>query len=220
MNIDSFKSILKFCETNKVELLAVSKTKPADDIQNLYDAGQRNFGENRVQELLSKKDLLPKDIQWHLIGHLQTNKVKFIAPFIFMIQSVDSVKLLSEINKQAALCNRKINCLLQVYVATEETKFGFDKTEVKSLLNDAAFQAMKNICIKGLMGMASNTTDENQIHAEFNELKILFNDLALLKNENCDFKILSMGMSSDYKIAVEEGSTMIRIGSSLFGNRV
>lgn len=196
-----------------VTLVAVSKTHPVEAIKRLYDEGQRIFGENKVQELISKQPLLPKDIQWHLIGHLQTNKVKYIAPFVSMIHSVDSLKLLREINKQALKANRVIDCLLQVHIAMEETKFGLSETELDEILSSEETRAFQNVRLLGLMGMATNTENETLIRNEFKKLKSLF-DL-----QRSRFSVLSMGMSSDYKIAIEEGSTMIRIGSLLFGGR-
>jgi hypothetical protein len=210
------KIIREFSEKN-VQLIAVSKTKPVEDIKELYDLGQRDFGENYVQELADKQGQLPKDIRWHFIGHLQTNKVKYIAPFIHLIQSVDSLKLLKEINKQAVKHNREIQCLLQVHIADEETKFGFDEHELHEL---DELHELKNICIVGLMGMASLTDDENKIRTEFKKLKNIFDNFAQIQTANCKLQILSMGMSSDHKIAIEEGSTMVRIGSLLFGGRI
>lgn len=203
-----------------VTLVAVSKTKPVSMIQEVYHYGQRDFGENKVQELCEKEPLLPADIRWHLIGHLQTNKVKYIAPFVHLIHSVDSLKLLSEINKQAEKNNRTINCLLQVYIASEETKFGLSAEELFQLLRSPEYAAMKHITVAGLMGMASNTTDTQQVRNEFKSLKRLFEEVKKTFFSNQDtFKELSMGMSGDYLTAIEEGSTMIRVGSSLFGER-
>lgn len=203
-----------------VKLIAVSKTKPASDIQTLYDAGQRSFGENKVQELVEKYEVLPKDIDWHLIGHLQTNKVKYIAPFVHLIHGVDSFKLLKEINKEGVKCNRIIPCLLQFHIAQEETKFGFSFEEAQEMLESNEFVELQNVAIYGVMGMASFTEDENQIHEEF---QTLHNYFQLIKSHyfkfNPDFKEISMGMSGDYKIAMEEGSTMVRVGSSIFGSR-
>ena len=203
-----------------VTLVAVSKTKPVEDITEAYTAGQRVFGENKVQELVGKYEALPKDIQWHLIGHLQSNKVKYIAPFVALIHSVDSLKLLAEINKQALKNERTIDCLLQFHVATEETKFGLNLTEAKELLRSAEYKMMQNIRIVGVMGMASFTENQDLIHQEFQTLKSLFNEL---KNNEFSsskaFTEISMGMSGDYQIAIEEGSTMIRLGSTLFGTR-
>lgn len=201
-------------------LVAVSKTKPNDAILHLYEQGQRVFGENRVQELTQKYETLPKDIEWHLIGHLQTNKVKYIAPFVQLIHSVDSLKLLSEINKQAAKNERVIDCLLQIHIADESTKFGLNKTETLALLDSDTYAAMQNIRIVGVMGMATFTDDTLQVRREFKQLKDLFDHLKnnFFIKENT-FKEISMGMSGDYRIAIEEGSTMVRIGSLLFGVR-
>lgn len=200
--------------------MAVSKTKTVEDIQAIYNCGQKVFGENKVQELTSKYELLPKDIEWHLIGHLQTNKVKYIAPFVAMIHSVDSFKLLQEINKQAAKNNRVIDCLLQLFIAQEETKFGLSEEEAKELLTSDAFKELKNVRIVGLMGMASNTDNEAQIRKEFKSLKKFFDELnSSLCTQNSTLTELSMGMSSDYLIAVEEGSTLVRVGSAIFGSR-
>lgn len=203
-----------------VVLVAVSKTKPAELIREAYDAGQRVFGENKVQELVEKWEVLPRDIEWHLIGHLQTNKVKYIAPFVSMIHSVDSFKLLQEIDKQGEKNNRVIPCLLQFHIAQEETKFGLSFEEAEEILQSREFVEMDHVSIVGLMGMASFVEDEEQIRDEFRNLHNYF---AILKSNyfkyNPDFKVLSMGMSGDYKLAIEEGSTMIRVGSSLFGGR-
>ena len=201
-----------------VQLVAVSKTKPNADITEAYNVGQRVFGENKVQELVAKYESLPKDIQWHFIGHLQSNKVKYIAPFVSLIHSVDSLKLLQIINKEAEKCDRTIPCLLQVYIAKEETKFGLDQTELNQLLDESA--NLKNIGICGFMGMATNTDDMNIVRNEFKELKSIF-DTAKSKyfSQSSSFNTLSMGMSGDYKIAIEEGSTMIRLGSTIFGER-
>ena len=195
-----------------VTLVAVSKTKPNTDILAAYSAGQRVFGENKVQELVKKQEKLPKDIQWHMIGHLQRNKVKFIAPFIALIHGVDNLKLLQEIDKRAAQNNRKIDCLLQVHIAKEDTKFGFGIHEIKEVLLTAS--SFKNIRIVGLMGMATFTNDNNQIKEEFKSLKTVFNSI---KNDN--ITTLSMGMSGDYPLAIEQGSTMVRVGSAIFGHR-
>jgi len=204
-----------------VILLAVSKTKPAEDIQEAYAAGQRIFGENQVQELVDKYEKLPKDIEWHLIGHLQTNKVKYIAPFITMIQSVDSLKLLQEINKHALKNNRVIDCLLQIYIADEETKFGLGFDEAIELLRSDEFVGLKNIRIRGLMGIATNTDSEKQIGEEYYELDTFFKGIKQsFFRKDKSFDTLSMGMSSDYKIAIEKGSTMVRLGSTIFGSRV
>ncbi len=200
----------------KVTLVAVSKTKPVEDILELYNLGQRDFGENYVQELVDKYAQLPKDIHWHFIGHLQSNKVKFIAPFVHLIHGVDSLSLLKEINKQALKNNRIIDCLLQVHIATEETKFGLDEQELNQFHD---LEDLKNVRVVGLMGMASFSTDETLIRKEFKLLKKLFDSNTQLSTFNFQLSTLSMGMSSDYKIALEEGSNMIRIGSLLFGER-
>jgi pyridoxal phosphate enzyme (YggS family) len=203
-----------------VTLVAISKTQPIEKIQEAYNAGQRIFGENQVQELVDKYEALPKDIEWHLVGHLQTNKVKYIAPFVSLIHSVDSLKLLQEINKQAIKNSRIINCLLQVYIADEDTKFGLDYDELIELLRSEEFQELKNICIVGLMGIATNTKNQIHINEEFYELATLFKGIksSFFRNQDT-FKEISMGMSSDYKIAIKQGSTMIRVGSIIFGAR-
>jgi pyridoxal phosphate enzyme (YggS family) len=217
---DNLIKYKKELEGENVELIAVSKFNDAAAILEAYNAGQRIFGENIVQELAEKAEALPKDIEWHMIGHLQSNKVKYIAPFISLIQSVDSIKLLAEINKQAAKQNRVIDCLLQVYIADEDTKFGLDHAEVIELLRSEEYLDMKNIRITGLMGIASNNAEEKQTKDEFQELKVLFDGIkvSFFRKED-SFKELSMGMSGDYKLAIEEGSTMVRIGSSIFGAR-
>ena len=184
-----------------------------------YEAGQRIFGENKIQEMTEKWEQMPKDIQWHMIGHVQTNKVKFMAPFVSLIHGVDSLKLLQEINKQAKKNNRTIDCLLQIYIAEEETKFGLDEEELTSLLTSNEFQELKNIQIVGLMGMATFTANKDQIKKEFLHLKSIFDTNKNLKSEICNLNTLSMGMSSDYQLAIECGSTMVRIGSSIFGGR-
>jgi pyridoxal phosphate enzyme (YggS family) len=221
----AYKSIMKSLQQKKISLVAVSKTKPVADIQALYDLGQRDFGENFVQEAAAKQARLPGDIRWHYIGHLQSNKVKSLAAFVHLVHGVDSLNLLVEINKQAQKKNRIINCLLQVHIAQEETKFGLNEAEVQEILNHAV--ALKNICVCGLMGMASFTDDMQMIRTEFRYLKSIFDKYfsSSLVNSEAQISnveqqpILSMGMSSDYAIAIEEGSTMIRIGSLLFGNR-
>ena len=213
-----------------VTLVAVSKTKSVEEILELYNAGQRDFGENYVQELTEKYQQLPKDIHWHFIGHLQSNKVKLIAPFVHLIHSVDSEKLLKEINKEAKKNERIIDCLLQVHIAKEETKFGLDENELEQIIqalnlasNTNEEKSFKNISIKGLMGMASFTDDEKIVRKEFHSLKTLFDQFTIhhspLTTHHSPFTILSMGMSADYKIAIEEGSNMVRIGSLLFGER-
>jgi len=201
-------------------LVAVSKTKPVADLVEAYKAGQRHFGENKVQEMTEKWEILPKDIQWHLIGHLQTNKVKYIAPFVHLIHSVDSLKLLAEINKQAQKFNRVIAVLLQFHIAKEETKFGLDYEEAIELLYSEEFRTFKNIQIDGVMGMASFTNDEKIVRTEFSQLKEIYSKLknSFFQNDTY-FREISMGMSGDYQIAIEEGSTMVRVGSSIFGDR-
>jgi pyridoxal phosphate enzyme (YggS family) len=201
-----------------VTLVAVSKTKPVIDLMEAYEAGQRIFGENKIQEMAEKWEQMPKDIQWHMIGHVQTNKVKYMAPFVSLIHGVDSFKLLKEINKQAAKNNRIVDCLLQMHIAEEETKFGLDEVELDSLLASAEFQDMKNIQIKGLMGMATFTDNQNQIKKEFTHLKTIFDELSN-REALRECSVLSMGMSGDYKLAIECNSNMIRIGSSIFGAR-
>lgn len=218
VNTIAFKEIKTTLDEKHITLVAVSKTKPAEDIQELYDLGQRDFGENYVQELVDKQAALPKDIRWHFIGHLQSNKVKYIAPFVHLIHGVDSLGLLKEINKQAAKNNRVIDCLLQIYIATEETKFGLDEQEVKEIITNGIHE-LNNIKIVGLMGMASFSNDTNIVKNEFQNLKRIFDINAQPSTINHQLSILSMGMSGDYKIAIEEGSTMVRIGSLLFGER-
>lgn len=216
-NIKEFQNKLtgKSCK-----LVAVSKTKPVSLIKEAYEEGIRRFGENKVQELSEKYELLPKDIEWHMIGHLQRNKVKYIAPFVSLIHSVDSLKLLKEINKQGSKNDRIINCLLQMHIAEEETKFGLAEDELTELLNSEELAAMKNIKIKGLMGMATFTNNNDQIRREFRSLKKLFDKASTISTpENVDIQELSMGMSGDYEIAIEEGSTLIRVGSAIFGER-
>lgn len=228
VNKNAYKGISTELATKNVSLIAVSKTKPIEDILELYHLGQRDFGENYVQELVEKYEKLPKDIRWHFIGHLQSNKVKYIAPFVSLIHGVDSEKLLKEINKQAVKNNRVIPCLLQVYIAEEETKFGFDDKGLDELItqlsaatptNQAVGEVFKNTSVKGLMGMASFTDDTKKARKEFNYLKLLFDKYSKRHFPHSPFSILSMGMSADYKMAIEEGSNMVRIGSLLFGNR-
>ena len=217
---DNIKRLKKETDIVHVTLIAVSKTKSLEELQEAYDAGQRLFGENTVQELVEKQEQLPKDIQWHLIGHLQTNKVKYIAPFISMVQSVDSFKLLQEIDKNAIKTNRVIDCLLQIYIADEETKFGLGFDEAIELLRSTEYNTLKHIRIRGLMGIATNTDNEKQIKDEYHELKTLFDGIKqsyFLKESS--FDTLSMGMSADHKIAIEQGSNMIRLGSTIFGGR-
>jgi PLP dependent protein len=222
MPVSSYQQIMDRLAPSGVELLAVSKTKPVEEIKALYDLGQRDFGENYVQELLEKQALLPKDIRWHFIGHLQTNKVKFLAPFIYMIQSVDSLKLLLEIDKHAAKNQRTILCLLQIFIAREETKFGLNDEELDSLLltvnqnrQDGRFGHSR---IAGCMGMASLTENKSQIREEFGHLRSVFEKIKTAFPDD-PVKTLSMGMSSDYPEAIEVGTTMVRIGSLLFGPR-
>ncbi len=203
-----------------VKLIAVSKTKPVEAIMEAYNAGQRRFGENRVQEILSKKDLLPSDIEWHLIGHLQRNKVKAVVPFAGLIHSVDSFRLLSEINAVASGIGRTISVLLQVHIASEETKFGFSPEEIEEMLESPGFRNMSYVSICGLMGMATFTSDKERIRKEFRSLRSLFDNLrAGYFREDENFREISMGMSGDYEIAISEGSTMVRIGSLIFGGR-
>jgi pyridoxal phosphate enzyme (YggS family) len=217
---DNIRELKKETDFNNVTLVAVSKTKPVEDVMEAYDAGQRVFGENQVQELVEKQAQLPKDIEWHLIGHLQTNKVKYIAPFIGLIHSVDSLKLLQEINKQALKNNRTIDCLLQIYIADEETKFGLSHDEAIELLHSPEFAELKNIRIRGLMGIATNTDNQKQLKEEFYELDTFFDGLkqSFFRKDD-DFNELSMGMSADYKLAIQQGSTMVRLGSTIFGKR-
>ena len=210
MNIEKNLSILKNSIPDNIDIVAVSKTKPINDLKEAYHAGQRIFGENKVQEMVSKFEQLPKDIQWHMVGHLQTNKVKYIASFVNTIHSLDSHKLLKEIQKQAFKHNREIKCLIQIRIANEETKFGIEPSELEEFLNFS--KTLPNIKILGLMGMASFTEDKNQIRNEFRSLSNLYNSYDNLR-------VLSMGMSGDYQIAIEEGSTMVRIGSKIFGER-
>jgi len=215
-NLNNIKSQLP---TN-VTLVAVSKTKPVSDLMEAYNAGQRIFGENKIQEMTEKWEQMPKDIEWHMIGHVQSNKVKYMAEHVSLIHGVDSLKLLQEINKQAKKHNRNINCLLQIHIAEEETKFGLDEKELNEILhfvqND---NTLTNITITGLMGMATFTDNKTQIKKEFLHLKSLFDKYSELKTENCQLKTLSMGMSGDYQLAIACGSTMIRVGSSIFGGR-
>lgn len=204
----------------QAHLIAVTKTKPISDLEQAYQAGCKVFGENKVQEMVSKWEVLPKDIQWHLIGHLQSNKVKYIAPFVSLIHSVDSFKLLQEINKQAIKNERVIDCLLQIYIAQEDTKFGLSEEEAIELLESSELKELQNIRLVGLMGMASNTDNQEQIRAEFKSLKQLFDRIAsTYQLPNTAWKEISMGMSGDFLIAAEEGSTLVRVGSAIFGHR-
>tara|TARA_B110000116_G_C16491606_1_gene427130 strand:+ start:25 stop:681 length:657 start_codon:yes stop_codon:yes gene_type:complete len=211
-NIQNIQSKLP----ENVALVAVSKTKPIADLQEAYNAGQRIFGENKIQEMVEKYDALPKDIKWHMIGHLQSNKVKYMAHFVDLIHGVDKLKTLKEINKQAKKHDRIINCLLQVKIAKEDTKFGFSFDEIKAILTSEEMRELQNINVGGFMGMASFTDDKKQLEEEFSSLKNLFDTL---KTQHSSIKILSMGMSGDYQLAIENGSTMIRVGSSIFGQR-
>ena len=215
-----YETIIEELKKTDTQLIAVSKTKPNEAIMELYNKGQRRFGENYVQELVEKNDALPKDIEWHFIGHLQTNKVKYIAPFVSMIHAVDSLKLLQEIDKQAFKNNRKIKCFLQFHIADEKSKFGFNTEGGVNSLNSEILTALKNVEICGVMGMATFTDDKVQVREEFKKMKQIFD---ILKRtylmDNPLFQHISMGMSDDYKIAIEEGSTMVRIGSLLFGKR-
>ena len=223
-NLNNIKSQLPA----HVTLVAVSKTKPVADLMEAYNAGQRIFGENKIQEMTDKWEVMPKDIEWHMIGHVQTNKVKYMAPYVSLIHGVDSLKLLQEINKQAAKNNRVIDCLLQIHIAEEESKFGLDEEELNEILKQVQHDKdnLKNIRIVGLMGMATFTQNQNQIEKEFKHLKTIFDTITSrtdainrVSPENIDIKILSMGMSGDYQLAISCGSTMVRIGSSIFGSR-
>lgn len=219
INTVVFQELTQGLQARNITLVAVSKTKPVSDIKELYALGNKDFGENYVQELVDKQPQLPADIRWHFIGHLQTNKVKYIAPFVHLIQGVDSEKLLREINKQGAKLGRVINVLLQVHIATEETKFGFNAAELENLLESEAMASFTNVNIQGLMGMASFTDNELQVRTELQSLKALFDKHAKKPLSNCNMKVLSMGMSGDYELAIECGSNMVRIGSLLFGIR-
>jgi pyridoxal phosphate enzyme (YggS family) len=205
----------------KVTLVAVSKTKPVSDLMEAYEAGQRIFGENKIQEMTEKWEAMPKDIQWHMIGHVQTNKVKYMAPFVSLIHGVDSLKLLQEINKQAQKNSRIIDCLLQIYIAEEESKFGLDEKELETIFQfiQEEKNEMNHIRIVGLMGMATFTNNTAQVEKEFSRLKTIFDSYSNLNTKNCQLNTLSMGMSGDYQLAIKCGSTMVRIGSSIFGGR-
>ena len=216
MSIKNNLHQIKATISENATLVAVSKTKPVADLMEAYDAGQRIFGENKIQEMTEKWEQMPKDIQWHMIGHVQTNKVKFMAEYVSLIHGVDSLKLVQEINKQAQKHNRNIDCLLQIYIAEEETKFGLDENELNELLKQIQDAKLDNIKIVGLMGMATFTENKEQIKKEFIHLKSIFDKFAI---QNSQFTILSMGMSGDYLLAIECGSTMVRIGSSIFGGR-
>jgi PLP dependent protein len=221
INKENFSPISEELKRKNITLVAVSKTKPAEDIVELYKLGHRDFGENYVQELEEKHEQLPKDIRWHFIGHLQSNKIKYIASFVHLIHGIDSSKLLKEVDKQAKKINRTIDVLLQVHIAQEETKFGLGENELNDLFNDHSSQleSLRNVNIKGLMGMASFSDDKEKIRKEFKYLKGLFDKHSSSESANRNFEILSMGMSGDYTIAMEEGTTMVRIGSLIFGER-
>lgn len=218
-NAQIYNTLSKELEEKQVTLIAVSKKKSVQEILELYNFGQRDFGENYVQELVEKREVLPEDIRWHFIGHLQTNKVKEVSSFIHLIHSVDSLKLLKEINKQAIKNNSVTACLLQVHIASEESKFGFNEEELQEAIDQFLNTEFYNVKINGLMGMASFSSDQEAIKMEFNSLKLLFEKYSKIKTTNFDLTILSMGMSSDYKIAIDEGSNMVRIGSLIFGAR-
>jgi PLP dependent protein len=217
-NIEKINSSLSGTDAR---LIAVTKTKPIQDLQEAYQANCKIFGENKVQEMVQKWEVLPKDIEWHLIGHLQSNKVKYMAPFVSVIHSIDSLKLLQEVDKQALKNNRTIDCLLQIYIAQEETKFGLSQEEALEILESEEFKLLQNIRIVGVMGMATNTDDQEQVRLEFRSLKLFFDQLksTLPAMNNVSLKEISMGMSGDYLIAAEEGSTLVRVGSAIFGSR-
>jgi len=221
INLDNYLHLKQELVNSNIKLIAVSKNQPNSNIQFLYDIGHRDFGENKAQELTSKHTALPPDIQWHFIGHLQTNKIKSIIPFVTLIHSVDSYKLLQEINKEALKVGRVVDCLLQVYIAKEESKFGLDEEELNEIPSSKEFNNLKNINITGLMGMATFTDDYSLVRKEFRYLNNLFNQIKTeYFKDTSTFKELSMGMSDDYKIAIEEGSTMIRVGTYIFSERV
>lgn len=217
--MEKYKAIINELDQSNCRLVAVSKTKPVEDIMALYELGQRDFGENYVQEMVEKQSKLPADIRWHFIGHLQRNKVKNIAPFVHLIQGVDSLKLLEEINKQGLKNNRIIHCLLQVFIADEATKFGLNDSELYEIVNELRVGNFQNIKVVGLMGMASLTDDLNKVYNEFKYLKEIFDQYQSISTNNFHLQTLSMGMSGDYKTAIEAGSNMVRIGSLLFGER-
>ncbi|MDO6758956.1 YggS family pyridoxal phosphate-dependent enzyme [Tamlana sp. 2_MG-2023] len=214
-NLKNIKSTLP----DHVTLVAVSKTKPVSDLMEAYNAGQRIFGENKIQEMAEKHEIMPKDIQWHMIGHVQRNKVKYMAEFVSLIHGVDNFKLLKEINKQAEKHERTINCLLQIKIASEDSKFGMTLSEAEAIMQSEDFSALKNIKVTGVMGMATFTEDEAQIKSEFNKLKSAFDSLKNIEHLNFKPETISMGMSGDYKLAIDCGSTMVRVGSSIFGHR-
>ena len=214
-NLNQIKSTLP----EHVTLVAVSKTKPVSQIMEAYSAGHRVFGENKIQEMTEKFEAMPKDIDWHMIGHVQTNKIKYMASFVSLIHGVDSFKLLKEINKQALKNNRIINCLLQIKIADEDSKFGMSATDASKIIQSKEFSELKNVCVVGVMGMATFTEDQKQIEREFKLLKSTFDELKAIQTENCKLQTISMGMSGDYPLAIECGSTMVRVGSSIFGER-
>ena len=214
-NLNQIKSTLP----EHVTLVAVSKTKPVSQIMEAYSAGHRIFGENKIQEMTEKFEAMPKDIDWHMIGHVQTNKIKYMASFVSLIHGVDSFKLLKEINKQALKNNRIINCLLQIKIADEDSKFGMSATDASKIIQSKEFSELKNVCVVGVMGMATFTEDQKQIEREFKLLKSTFDELKAIQTENCKLQTISMGMSGDYPLAIECGSTMVRVGSSIFGER-
>ena len=214
-NLNQIKSTLP----EHVTLVAVSKTKPVSQIMEAYSAGHRIFGENKIQEMTEKFEVMPKDIEWHMIGHVQTNKIKYMSSFVSLIHGVDSFKLLKEINKQALKNNRIINCLLQIKIADEDSKFGMSATDASKIIQSKEFSELKNVCVVGVMGMATFTEDQKQIEREFKLLKSTFDELKAIQTENCKLQTISMGMSGDYPLAIECGSTMVRVGSSIFGER-
>jgi len=219
VNVVAYQQIIHQLNQTQTTLVAVSKTKPVEDILTLYNLGHRVFGENYVQEFIEKQAVLPKDIEWHFIGHLQSNKVKYIVPFVHLIHGVDSFKLLQEINKQSLKHNTITNCLLQVHIAEEETKFGLDEQELNSILLGIEIQSLQNIAIKGLMGMASFSSDIAKVKTEFSKLHSLYGQYSTIQSPNISMQTLSMGMSGDFNLAIEQGSNMVRIGSLLFGER-
>ena len=220
MSISENLNRIKSSIPDHVTLVAVSKTKPVGDIMEAYNAGQRIFGENKIQEMVEKHEIMPKDIEWHMIGHVQRNKVKYMAPFVSLIHGVDNIKLLKEINKEAKKNDRIIDCLLQIKIASEDSKFGMTKEEAIEIIQSEIFSELQNICVTGVMGMATFTDDKKQVQKEFQTLKQIFDDLKQnYFSEDDSFKEISMGMSGDYPLAIETGSTMVRIGSLLFGGR-
>ncbi|MCL4149875.1 UNVERIFIED_CONTAM: hypothetical protein GTU68_053973 [Idotea baltica] len=219
MNIKENLKNIKSKIPKSVTLVAVSKTKPVSDLMEAYDANQRVFGENKIQEMAEKHEVMPKDVEWHMIGHVQRNKVKYMASFVSLIHGVDNFKLLKEINKQALKYNRIIDCLFQIKIAEEDSKFGMSAKEASEIIQSDVFAGLKNIKITGVMGMATFTDNQTQIEKEFKLLKSTFEELKMLHSENCKLKTISMGMSGDYQLAIDCGSTMIRVGSSIFGSR-